>query len=115
MRWYFRKLADGLVVAHARPELAVQLEQLQRTCFPTLAEEERFKSYHYLKHMELFEEGQFVALDGDQVIGATSTLRLDFDFDHVDHTFGEIIQGGWLTSHQPNGAWLYGADISVLP
>ena len=47
----YRKLADGLVIAHARPEFAVQLEQLQRTCFPTLAEEERFKSYHYLKHM----------------------------------------------------------------
>src|SRR5580704_7664032 len=115
MRWYFRKLADGLVIAHARPEFAVQLEQLQRTCFPTLAEEERFKSYHYLKHMELFDDGQFVALDEDRVIGATATLRLDFDFDHVDHTFGEIIQGGWLTSHQPNGAWLYGADISVHP
>ncbi len=115
MRWYYRKLADGLVVAHARPEFAVQLEQLQRTCFPTLAEEERFKSYHYLKHMELFDDGQFVALDEDRVIGATTTLRLDFDFDHVDHTFGEIIQGGWLTSHQPDGAWLYGADISVHP
>src|SRR5580700_3872099 len=115
MRWYFRKLADGLVVAHARPEFAVQLEQLQRTCFPTLAEEERFKSYHYIKHMELFDSGQFVALDGDRVVGASSTLRLDFDFDHVDHTFGEIIQGGWLTSHQPKGAWLYGADLSVRP
>jgi 4-aminobutyrate aminotransferase/(S)-3-amino-2-methylpropionate transaminase len=115
MRWYYRKLADGLVIAHARPEFAVQLEQLQRTCFPTLAEEERFKSYHYLKHMELFDDGQLVALDGDRVVGATTTLRLDFDFDHVDHTFGDIIQGGWLTSHQPSGAWLYGADISVHP
>src|SRR5580700_2874938 len=115
MRWYFRKLADGLVVAHARPEFAVQLEQLQRICFPTLADEERFKSYHFVKHMELFDSGQFVALDGDRVIGATSTLRLNFDFEHVNHTFGEIIQGGWLTSHQPDGTWLYGADLSVLP
>jgi 4-aminobutyrate aminotransferase/(S)-3-amino-2-methylpropionate transaminase len=115
VRWYYRKLPDGLVIAQARPEFAVQLEELQRTCFPTLAEEERFKSYHYIKHMELFDSGQFVALDGDRVIGASSTLRLDFDFEHVDHTFGEIIQGGWLTSHQPNGAWLYGADLSVRP
>jgi 4-aminobutyrate aminotransferase / (S)-3-amino-2-methylpropionate transaminase / 5-aminovalerate transaminase len=115
MRWYYRKLADGLVIMHARAEFAGQLEQLQRTCFPTLAEEERFKSYHYLKHMDLFDTGQFVALDGDRVIGATTTLRLDFDFDHVNHTFAGIIQGGWLTSHQPTGAWLYGADISVLP
>jgi 4-aminobutyrate aminotransferase/(S)-3-amino-2-methylpropionate transaminase len=113
VRWYYRKLADGLVITHARPEFADQLEELQRTCFPTLAEDERFKIRHYLKHMELFEDGQFVALDGGRVIGATATLRLDFDFEHVEHTFGEIIQGGWLTSHQPAGAWLYGADISV--
>jgi 4-aminobutyrate aminotransferase / (S)-3-amino-2-methylpropionate transaminase / 5-aminovalerate transaminase len=115
VRWYNRKLSDGLTIAQARPEFASQLEELQRISFPTLAEEERFKARHYLKHMELFEDGQFVALDGGRVIGATSTLRLDFDFDHVDHTFGEIIQGGWLTSHQPRGAWLYGADISVHP
>ena len=42
-------------------------------------------------------------------------MRLDFDFEHVNHTFADIIQGGWLTSHQPQGAWLYGADISVHP
>lgn len=115
MRWYYRKLPDGLTVLQARPEFASQLEELQRTAFPTLADEERFKARHFLKHLELFEDGQFVALDGDRVAAATTTLRLDFDFEHVNHTFGEIIQGGWLTSHQPNGAWLYGADISVHP
>jgi GNAT superfamily N-acetyltransferase len=115
VRWYFRKLPDGLTITQARPEFALQLEELQCISFPTLAEKERFKAHHYLKHMELFDAGQFVALDGDRVAGATTTLRLDFDFEHVRHTFGEIIQGGWLTSHQPNGAWLYGADISVHP
>lgn len=113
MRWYFRKLPGGIVIMQSRPEHAEQLAQLQRTCFPTLAEDERFKSEHYLKHMELFEDGQFVALDGNRVVGATTTLRLDFDFEHGDHTFAEIIQGGWLTSHQPQGAWLYGADLAV--
>jgi 4-aminobutyrate aminotransferase / (S)-3-amino-2-methylpropionate transaminase / 5-aminovalerate transaminase len=112
---YHRKLADGLVIAQARPEHAQQLEELQRICFPTLAEEQRFRRAHFLKHMELFGDGQLVALDGDKVVGATSTVRLDFDFNHVDHTFADIIQGGWLTSHQPGGAWLYGADLSVRP
>lgn len=115
MRWYYRKRSDGLVITHARPEQAAQLEELQRISFPTLAEAERFKAAHYLKHMELFDAGQFVALDGDRVVGASTTLRLNFDFNHIDHTFAEIIQGGWLTSHQPDGAWLYGADISVRP
>ncbi len=115
MRWYYRKLSDGLVITHTRPEHAAQLEELQRICFPTLAEDERFKQRHFLKHIELFDEGQFVALDEDRVVGATTTLRLDFDLNHVDHTFAEIIQGGWLTSHQPEGDWLYGADLSVRP
>jgi 4-aminobutyrate aminotransferase/(S)-3-amino-2-methylpropionate transaminase len=112
---YYRQLADGIVIAQAHPEHARQLEELQRICFPTLAEEQRFRRVHFLKHMELFGDGQFVALDGDKVVGATSTVRLDFDFNHVDHTFADIIQGGWLTSHQPDGAWLYGADLSVRP
>jgi 4-aminobutyrate aminotransferase / (S)-3-amino-2-methylpropionate transaminase / 5-aminovalerate transaminase len=115
VRWYYRKLAGDLVLLHSRPEFADQLAQLQRTCFPTLAEEERFKSAHYRKHMDLFEEGQFAVLDRDRLIGATTTLRLNFDFDHVDHTFAEIIQGGWLTSHDPEGVWLYGADLAVDP
>ena len=97
------------------PEHAAQLEALQRTCFPTLAEAERFTAAHYLKHIALFPEGQWVAVDGDSVIGMTSALRLDFDLDHPDHTFAEIIQGGWLTSHQPEGRWLYGVDIGTHP
>src|SRR5438067_896090 len=113
--WYFRKRPDGLVVQHTRPEHAAALEELQRICFPTLDDAERFKARHYLKHLELFPGGQFVVLDGDDVVGATTTLRLHFDFDRVDHTFADVIQGGWLTSHEPNGEWLYGADVGVHP
>lgn len=115
MTSYRRVLPGGLVIASARPEHAPQLEELQRVVFPTLADEERFKAPHYLKHLELFPEGQFVGLDGDRVVAATATIRLHFDFEHVTHTFGEIIQGGWLTSHEPDGDWLYGADIGVRP
>jgi GNAT superfamily N-acetyltransferase len=56
-----------------------------------------------------------VVLDGERVVAATSTVRLDFDFQHVDHTFRDVIQGGWLTSHQPAGEWPYGADMGVAP
>jgi 4-aminobutyrate aminotransferase / (S)-3-amino-2-methylpropionate transaminase / 5-aminovalerate transaminase len=112
---YYRRLPDGLVVMQTRLEQADQLEELQRICFPTLDDRERFKAAHYRKHVELFEDGQFVALDGDRVVGATTTVRLHFDFHHVDHTFADIIQGGWLSSHQPTGDWLYGADVGVDP
>jgi GNAT superfamily N-acetyltransferase len=112
---YYRRLADGLVVVETRSEHGPQLEELQRICFPTLADEERFKAAHYRKHIELFPEGQFVALDGSRVVGATTTLRMRFDFNHITHTFADVIQGGWLTSHDPEGDWLYGADVGVHP
>jgi GNAT superfamily N-acetyltransferase len=112
---YRHVLKSGVVIASTRAEHAAPLAALQELCFPTLAPEQRFVAAHYRKHLELFPEGQFVALDGDHVVGGTSTCRLHFDFDHVGHTFEDIIQGGWLTSHQPDGNWLYGADISVHP
>ena len=112
---YRRELPNGLVIASARPEHAEQLEELQRVVFPTLADEERFKAAHYRKHLELFPAGQFVGLDGERVVAATATIRLHFDFARSVHTFADIIQGGWLTSHEPDGDWLYGADIGVHP
>jgi 4-aminobutyrate aminotransferase/(S)-3-amino-2-methylpropionate transaminase len=114
-RRYFRRLPDGIQIVHSRPEHAGQLEELQRTCFPTLDDRERFKAAHYRSHTELYPDGQFVALDGDRVVGATTTVRMDFDFEHFNHTFADIFRGGWLTSHQPGGEWLYGADIGVHP
>jgi ribosomal protein S18 acetylase RimI-like enzyme len=108
-------LSSGIKIASTRKEQAPALEELQILCFPTLDDKERFKSAHYLKHIELFPEGQFVALDGERVVGMTSTIRTRFDFEHVEHTFADVIQGGWLTSHQPDGDWLYGADIGTHP
>ena len=111
--WYYRRLADGVVVMQTRPEHAEQLEQLQRDCFPTLDDAQRFKAAHYRRHIELFPDGQFVALDGDKVVGATTTLRLPFDFHHINHTFADIIEGGWLTSHQPASCPIDGRTLSA--
>jgi GNAT superfamily N-acetyltransferase len=112
-----RRFGGGLVLVQTQPEHAEGLGELQRIVFPTLAPAERFEAQHYRKHIEVFPEGQFCVLDeaSGQVVGMTSTIRMDFDFDHPGHTFADVIQGGWLTSHQPDGAWLYGADIGTHP
>ncbi|MGH9391926.1 MAG: GNAT family N-acetyltransferase [Vicinamibacteria bacterium] len=113
-----KRLSSGIEIASTRKEHGPALEELQILCFPTLDDGQRFKRAHYGKHIELFPEGQFVALDPldeDKVVGMTSTIRMRFDFGHVEHTFADVIQGGWLTSHQPDGDWLYGADIGTHP
>jgi len=112
---YFDVLPDGLVVQNTRNEHAEQLEELQKIVFPTLAEDELIRAPHYLRHIEIFPEGQFVITDKDQVIGMTTTMRTNFDFNNLHHTFKETIAGGWLSNHDPKGDWLYGLDMGLLP
>lgn len=105
-------------IASAAPVHAEALADLQRLVFPTLAPEERFEARHYRRHLELFPDGQFVAVAAgppENPVAATTTLRLDFDFDQPAHTFREVTGGRNLNAHDPNGAWLYGADIGVHP
>lgn len=94
---------------------APALEELQRIVFPTLADEERLHAPQYLRHLTVFPAGQFVIEDAGTVVGMTTTMRLDFDFEHYRHTFAELFAGGWLGKHQPNGEWLYGLDIGIHP
>lgn len=110
-----------VTVTNTQPEHVPALARLQRIVFPTLDENELFTEAKYLKHLEIFPEGQFVALVRvgphmpEIVVGATSTFRTNFDFDHIQHTYIEAIADGWLTNHDPDGEWLYGVDVSVHP
>ncbi len=113
---YKETLSSGIEIVPMQAEHAEQLEALQYVVFPTLAEEEILHADQYRKHVELFPEGQFVALDNDKVIGATSSIRYHFNMNENEHhTFFEIMGGGWFTTHEPNGEWLYGMDVSVHP
>jgi GNAT superfamily N-acetyltransferase len=112
---YYKEIQDGLIVQHMQTNHAGQLEELQKIVFPTLADDELIRAAHYLRHLEVFPEGQFVITDGDRVIGMTTTMRTDFDFLNYHHTFKETIGGGWLTNHNPEGEWLYGLDMGLLP
>jgi predicted N-acetyltransferase YhbS len=106
-------------VVNIQPEHIRALVQLQRLSFPTLSPRERLTIAKYRNHLELFAEGQFVALariNGEMIpVGSTSTFRTDFDFDHIQHTFLDAVDDGWLNNHDPQGEWLYGADLNVHP
>jgi GNAT superfamily N-acetyltransferase len=106
---------DDIRIVNVEPKFATDLTQLQRDCFPTLGEDELMTEDHFLSHCRIFPEGEFIALDGDRVVGLGSGFLVDFDFEHADHTFQDIIAGGYYTNHNPDGEWYYGADISVHP
>jgi len=114
--FYEEILDSGILITRTREEHAEQLEALQRKVFQSLAEKEILHAAQYKKHIEIFPEGQFVALDQEKVAGATTTMRYHYDLAHPKHhTFSGVMGGGWLTTHEPNGEWLYGIDMGVDP
>jgi GNAT superfamily N-acetyltransferase len=80
----------------------------------TLADSSRFKTVHFESHLRIFPAGQWVALDGERVVGMSagfstrSTLR-------IRTTASTIIDYGFFTRHDPQGQYFYGADVSVHP
>lgn len=106
---------DDIRIETIEPRHAAALQQLQRDCFPTLAQSELMTAAHFRNHCCLFPEGNFVALADERVIGLGSGFLIDFDFDDARHSFQEIIDGGWYSHHDPAGDWYYGGDISVHP
>jgi len=98
-----------------QPVYFAALEQLQRDCYPTLAEDELMLVEHFASQYEVFPSGQIVVLDGERVIGQGSGFLLDFDFGSPNHRFREICDNLYFRTHNPGGAFYYGADISVHP
>ncbi|MBX3010895.1 MAG: GNAT family N-acetyltransferase [Caldilineaceae bacterium] len=104
-----------IILTTIQPEHFAQLEQLQRTCYPTLAAHELMGVDHFASQYRIFPEGQIVVLADDKVVGQGSGFFIDFDLAHPNHRFKEICDGFYFTRHNPAGAYYYGADISVHP
>lgn len=96
------------------------LVALQQICYPTLGAHELMTEEHFASQYRIFAEGQIVVLaalpDGhEQVVGQGSGFFINFDFAHPNHTFRGICDSFYFTGHDPDGAYYYGADISVHP
>ena len=110
---YLKVLGGGLRMLNTQPRHAEDLERLQALVFPTLSREERMQAKHYLNHIRIYPEGQFVVLDGDKVIGTTSSIQTLYT--EADHTFLQISDNLWFGTHNPLGDWLYGMDLGIHP
>ncbi len=110
-----KKTSDSrFIVRNATLADVNQMAQLQLICFPTLATDELLTKEHYINHLKVFPEGQFVVTDNDTVIASSSTLKIHFP--KLDHTFMEATDNLWITNtHLVDGEWLYQFDIGVLP
>lgn len=78
-----------------------------------LTPEEWYDQAKFEAHLRVFPAGQHVALDGERVVGQSSTFRARTEQVLVQHRFNAIMGHGYFTNHDPQGEWLYGADMSV--
>jgi predicted amidohydrolase/ribosomal protein S18 acetylase RimI-like enzyme len=69
-----------------------------------------------LHHLDVFPEGQLVAVNGTgQIVGSASSLIIDWD-DYAESAQWPAITGrGTFDTHNPLGKTLYGADVCVDP
>ncbi len=107
----------GVRVRNTKKEDIHKIVELQKESFPLLANYGNIWHEEELhNHLNIFPEGQFVALEPDgTIVGSASTLVVSLNPEYADHTWKEITANGMFTNHNPNGDSLYGADISTHP
>ncbi|MCC6616889.1 MAG: GNAT family N-acetyltransferase [Anaerolineae bacterium] len=108
---------DPFAIVNTREAYADALAAFQHVCYPTLPESDLFTAEDYCSHVRIFPDGQFTALlrsEGeDKIVAATTTMRADFG--ELPAHFMDFIGHNTISTHKPDGAWLYGIDMSVHP
>jgi GNAT superfamily N-acetyltransferase len=112
-----RALLEEFSVVNTQTWMAEPLEAIQAASFPGMVPEELIRAEHFRAHLERFPEGQYAILERatNRVVASSTDFRTRVDFGHYQHRYIEAVGGNWLTTHQPDGDWLYGADIGVHP
>lgn len=107
-------LNNEFLIRNAKVEDADQMEYVQKQCFPTLDKSEVLNKNHFINHIKVFPEGQIVIEKDGLIVASSSTMRSDFP--KRDFTYLEMTDNLWITkTNVPDGDWLYGIDIGVLP
>lgn len=107
-------LNGEFLVRNATVNDALAMEFVQSRCYPTLHPSELLNQAHFENHIKIFPEGQLVIEKDGEVIASASTFRCFFP-EH-DSTFLEETDNLWITNvHMPEGDWMYGIDMGVLP
>jgi len=68
-------------------------------------------------HLEVFPDGQLVAVEPDsgRVVGMASSLIVLWDDYDIDTNWRNMTDAGMFTNHDPGGHTLYGAEVMVDP
>ncbi|MGP7818621.1 GNAT family N-acetyltransferase [Niallia sp. 01092] len=89
---------------------------IQKESFPPPFPSELWWNTEQLEnHVTLFPEGALCIEINGEIAGSMTSLLVDFDPTHPEHTWEEITDNGYIRNHNPNGKTLYVVDIGVRP
>ncbi|MCG9894952.1 MAG: GNAT family N-acetyltransferase [Fimbriimonadaceae bacterium] len=89
---------------------------LQRACFPPpFPEDHLWQADHLASHLDVFPEGQFVAVLEGRVVGSATSMQISTEVWQARPTFDDLIGDFHLAGHDPAGRMLFAVDISVHP
>lgn len=102
-----------ITVRRMTPADIPAVAQMQRKVYPEALAWDASELAH---HLEVFPEGQFVAVDSaGQLVGSASSLIIDWDDYAESAHWSAITAQGTFDTHNPLGKTLYGADLCVDP
>ncbi|WP_448213206.1 GNAT family N-acetyltransferase [Colwellia sp. MEBiC06753] len=115
-------MSDILSVEDSEHKL--NLRNLELSDYPQLKEvmdlvypdwDDTWPIKQFKAQLATFPEGQMCIEDHGKIIAAAFSLIVDYDKFGDHHTYEEITGDAYLTTHDPKGNVLYGAEVFVHP
>lgn len=103
---------EKLIVRNATLDDVEQIDALVQRVYPDMAPYPRAM---LLGQINAFPEGIWVAQLGERIVGYCATLRVPEAAALRPHTWREITGGGYGSTHDVHGDWLYGYEVCVDP
>ncbi len=107
--------ATRVKVRRALPEDIPALFECQAAAYKDYGEGGLCTPRQLGMQIEVFPEGQLVAVRGEEIVGYAMSLIVTLDEESPWHSYAEITGDGTFGTHDPAGDSLYGADIGVHP
>ena len=101
-----------VAVRNTRREDIPGILELCRRVYPAMPS---WGEEQLLSHLEVFPEGQLVAVADGEVVGMAASLIVAWDDYDLDQPWWDFTAGGTFVNHDPEGRTLYGAEVMVDP
>lgn len=99
-----------LHIRHAQKEDIDEILILSKEVYKNIPP---YTKAHLTGHINAFPQGQFVAIYDDKIIGYCASIRVLEELALSSHTWNQATGGGYGSTHDPDGDYLYGMEVFV--